>query len=1060
MMAKEETEKGYNRIRDAIGLKALIEATSPEIGDIKNVSYEEESLDNTTVTAENEDGHSSDGFPAVLRDKREEEVVPNKGGPAPQEIAEKGVSDKEAVANTDGAVALPGMEKVIPDKEDNEDSSSPSVRKLIAKFSASPPQIQEKEEEEDEYDGFPAVLCDKKEAAVAVSVPRETAEESVPGASDESKDEKRDNEKVDAEMDGVASTVAKSEREEDGVTIVRRGVPLGPSYRSSAGDCGVSKPEEAAAIPQQTTVENAAISNGADCDYYVKHHDDNATNKDESTANISGSPPQIKEKEEEEDEYDGFPAVLCDKKEAAVAVSVPRETADDSVPGVSDESKDEKSDNEKVDADMDGVASTVAKSEQEEDDVTIVRRGVPLGPSYRSSAGDCGVSKPKEAAYIPQQTRVKDAAISNGADCDYYVTHHDDNATKNDESTANISGSLPEIQGKEEEEDEYDGFPSVLCDKKEDTVRAVAAISVPREIAEKSVPVESVESKDEKNHNEKVVDEMDGVPSTVTQREQENDDVTIIRRSVPFGPSHRSSAGDFGVSKPEEAASIPKQTTAKNTAISSGADCGVYVKHNDDKATNKDESTASIENEMGPDIFGIAAASGAIARSLSDTEDMKNTDVKLTTRSVDSPTSVDMANYTLNTNETTSNDINAASDRKTTTVGTDEMVASVPAPEKITAEEPVAAASPTSVDMASTEAPVEDVFKKDEEAYRLMLAVTSNEDFSRDLSSSKDDSGKCDYIGQSSNAAHFPLPDDAMSAASSLNNVVIVNTHASEQGLDLHSAQHGEKDLCYGESAEINEDSWTTQPDLEDWLGVLFASVTESKQKATSPDAPIDVSNLLGDRASSESNIYEPESAPRPYAPNRPESNGAPLSPKARHSTRPPSSVYKIGTAYFILRESDGIEYPVKILSLGKSGTTCIVAYEHHRAKKKVRTSSLLPDTPERRQKFQEQMNLGLVDSDLPARINMEAEQRRHEEHRHCGRYISRRNLPKCSTEGTLIKEPTRRVYFAIDRESVKDVAKKFNVPSKCIINDNKSAYPTLKKTSLLRPLTSLVLPP
>lgn len=165
------------------------------------------------------------------------------------------------------------------------------------------------------------------------------------------------------------------------------------------------------------------------------------------------------------------------------------------------------------------------------------------------------------------------------------------------------------------------------------------------------------------------------------------------------------------------------------------------------------------------------------------------------------------------------------------------------------------------------------------------------------------------------------------------------------------------------------------------------------------------------------------------------------------------------------MRQRDGIEYPVKILSLSKRGT-CIEEYEHQRAKKKVRTSSLLPDAPERRAKFDEQLKTGQIAKDLPDRISKELKQRqserhaRHEERRLYGSHISREDLPTCSTEGTIIEFKSRRVYFASDKETVREISKKFSVPSDRIIYDNKVAYPTLKKTSRLRPLTSIVLPP
>ena len=108
-----------------------------------------------------------------------------------------------------------------------------------------------------------------------------------------------------------------------------------------------------------------------------------------------------------------------------------------------------------------------------------------------------------------------------------------------------------------------------------------------------------------------------------------------------------------------------------------------------------------------------------------------------------------------------------------------------------------------------------------------------------------------------------------------------------------------------------------------------------------------------------------------------------------------------------------------------------------------------------------------IVDNnELPGKISKEAKQReavrnaKAEERRKFGPRISRDHLPRCSTEGTLLEYPSRRVYFAIDRESVKEISKKFNVPAERIVYDNKGEYPTLKKHSRLRPLTSIVLPP
>jgi hypothetical protein len=332
----------------------------------------------------------------------------------------------------------------------------------------------------------------------------------------------------------------------------------------------------------------------------------------------------------------------------------------------------------------------------------------------------------------------------------------------------------------------------------------------------------------------------------------------------------------------------------------------------------------------------------------------------------------------------------------------------------------------------------------------------------------KDEDEQYDYIGLSEKVAKVPVTNDVMSAASlkrddstvasSVDNVVVVNLLGSEDEKDLHgdghekdlhTAGHGEKVAVHGdESADRIHDSWTTEPYSEDSHELLFASTTELEQETEATDLVASLPSLLGDSDVGELAPIVDDIMPK--------LDGAPQV-AARHSTRSPSSLYKIGTTYFLLRERDGIEYPVKILSLGQSGTTCIVAYEHHRSKKKVRISNLLPDTPERRQKFEESLKSGKIDSDALAPIAKEVEQRKIEELRH---QISRHNLPKCYIEGTLIKEPSRRVYFAKDRETVHHIAKKFNVPSERIVSDNQSAYPSLKKTSHLRPLTSIVLPP
>ena len=248
--------------------------------------------------------------------------------------------------------------------------------------------------------------------------------------------------------------------------------------------------------------------------------------------------------------------------------------------------------------------------------------------------------------------------------------------------------------------------------------------------------------------------------------------------------------------------------------------------------------------------------------------------------------------------------------------------------------------------------------------------------------------------------------------------------------------------------------------------GGVVAAVGENndswKTDATEPDAEesnamLDTWPVVATKELEQSTGLDWENSEDDHSVSDHERNG--------HKHSPTKSQYKVGSTYFLLRERDGIEYPVRILSLSKHGT-CIVTYEHHRARKKVRTANLLPDTPERRRKFEEHQKKGNADSDLPARISKEVKQReadkqaKKEERHRFGPRISRDHLPRCSTEGALLEYPTRRVYFAVDRETVKEISKKFHVPSERIVYDNKVAYPTLKKTSRLRPLTSIVLPP
>jgi hypothetical protein len=266
-----------------------------------------------------------------------------------------------------------------------------------------------------------------------------------------------------------------------------------------------------------------------------------------------------------------------------------------------------------------------------------------------------------------------------------------------------------------------------------------------------------------------------------------------------------------------------------------------------------------------------------------------------------------------------------------------------------------------------------------------------------------------------------------------------------------------------------NFDSWRTD-DTQDEEGsnsfLPTAKEQTSKQKKEDlTDVPMTFPSLLGTGSGADwENNSDTEG--EPLLPDRKEESdtAAPREGRNREQAAPEMS-YKIGSTYFLLRERDGIEYPVKILSLGKRGT-CIVEYEHHRAKKNIRTSSLLPDTPARREKFEEQMNSGEIATDLPARISKELKQKqterhaRHEERRKYGHHISRDDLPTCSTAGTVLDFKSRRVYFAKDKETVREIGKKFNVSSDRIVYDNKVAYPSLKKTSKLRPLTSIVLPP
>ena len=274
-------------------------------------------------------------------------------------------------------------------------------------------------------------------------------------------------------------------------------------------------------------------------------------------------------------------------------------------------------------------------------------------------------------------------------------------------------------------------------------------------------------------------------------------------------------------------------------------------------------------------------------------------------------------------------------------------------------------------------------------------------------------------------------------------------------------------------AAEVeNFDSWRTDDTQDESNSFLPPKEFKTKQEDSqgdSDDAPVTFPSLLGNTAGLGRENSDTEGEPLLPDGKKDSDDAVPLTgmrkAKAMQAAPEPTITYKIGSTYFLLRERDGIEYPVKILSLSKHGT-CIVEYLHHRAKKKIRTSSLLPDTPERQKKFDELMNSGEIANDLPARISKELKQKqserhaRHDERRRYGHHISRENLPICSTEGTVLEFKSRRVYFARDRETVRDISKKFNVPSDQIIFDNKVAYPTLKKSSRLRPLTSIVLPP
>lgn len=67
--------------------------------------------------------------------------------------------------------------------------------------------------------------------------------------------------------------------------------------------------------------------------------------------------------------------------------------------------------------------------------------------------------------------------------------------------------------------------------------------------------------------------------------------------------------------------------------------------------------------------------------------------------------------------------------------------------------------------------------------------------------------------------------------------------------------------------------------------------------------------------------------------------------------------------------------------------------------------------------------------------------------------------FPHNNRPGSLIVQKTRRVYVCHDNDTPLDIETKFGVDVDRIVYDNRPLYPSLRKTSRLKPLTVIVLP-
>jgi len=242
------------------------------------------------------------------------------------------------------------------------------------------------------------------------------------------------------------------------------------------------------------------------------------------------------------------------------------------------------------------------------------------------------------------------------------------------------------------------------------------------------------------------------------------------------------------------------------------------------------------------------------------------------------------------------------------------------------------------------------------------------------------------------------------------------------------------------------------------------------------------------DTASSSNNRRERASPTRNKTSLNRQSVGK-TSSKNKGETR--RGVYDVGTRHFF-RWSDGMEYPVIVQQPGRNkqlnAHERIIKYEgYSRSERKVITSQLLPDTPEREARFQDAKSMAANNEREKTEQQMLKQKKRAEQKRIQKEQARRNNekrtadarrdrkklekelygkrtsrelpFPACLETGELYVQETRRVYFAEDDETPLDIAEKFKVPIGKILYDNGQHFRGLKMTSRLMPLTIIVLP-